>query len=173
MLKDDDVWHFMRTKGTPQPGDTVQGMLNWERRYKNMKYHSGGHIVDFALYLLGYSPKQLQPLKGDHGKKPFIVYQGVLHADIREALQTKVDELVEKDLAFSWDFQSLTELEMEAIYLQPGLPKNKPLRTLRLETVGAVADGGTHVHSTKEVGKILIPKIETRGENTIVYYTMQ
>lgn len=81
-------------------------------------------------------------------KKLFIVYQGILGKEIRE------------------------NLEKKSIYLQPGLPSDKPLRTLRLESVGAVADGGTQVHSTKEIEKITIPKIEEREGNTVVYYTI-
>ena len=137
-----------------------------------MRYHSGGHIIDFALFLIGYSPNTLIPLKADHGKKPFIVYQGVLKEDIKQKLQEKVNELISKDLKFSWEFQSYEALQKEAIYLQANLPTNKPLRTLRLETVGAVADGGTQIHSTKEAGKVLVDEIITDGENTIIHYSL-
>ncbi len=61
-------------------------------------------------------------------------------------------------------------LQKEAIYLQPGLPTNKPLRTLRLEGVGAVADGGTQVKQTGEVEGINIESIEDKEGNTIVNY---
>jgi Ser-tRNA(Ala) deacylase AlaX len=78
--------------------------------------------------------------------------------------------LIKKDLKFSWLFQSLEDLQKEAIYLQPVLPSNKPLRTLRLESVGSVADGGTQVRSAKEVGRIAIPAVETKEGNTIIHY---
>ena len=60
----------------------------------------------------------------------------------------------------------------EAIYLQPGLPTNKPLRMLKLESVGAVADGGTQVNTTKEVGQINIDQTSQEEGNTIVYYSL-
>lgn len=173
MMKNGEIWHYLKTHTTPKVGDIVHGTIDWNRRYKNMRIHSAGHIVDFAMYLLDYSPKQLSPLKADHGKKPFIVYQGVLNEDVKEKLEDKANELVERNLKFSWIFQSLEELQKEAIYLQPGLPKDKPLRTLRLETVGAVADGGTQVHTTKEVGKIKIDTIENLNGQTIIYYSLQ
>ncbi len=172
MMKDGELWHFINAKTAPSVGDSVHGIINWDRRYKNMRYHSGGHIIDFALYLLGYSPNQLSPLKADHGKKPFIVYQGSLQEDIKQKLQDKVEELIDKDLKFSWAFQPYEDLEKEAIYLQPNLPTNKPLRTLRLETVGAVADGGTQVHSTLEVGKVQVDVITTEGDTTIISYSL-
>lgn len=171
-IKDGQLWHFVNAKSAPNVGDLVHGVINWDRRYKNMRYHSAGHIIDFALFLLGYSPQQLNPQKADHGKKPFIIYQGTVTEDIKQKLQDKVDELIAQDLKFSTAFQSLEDLQKEAIYLLPNLPTNKPLRTLRLETVGAVADGGTQVNSTSEAGKVIIEDITSEGDTTVIYYSI-
>lgn len=173
MYKDGEIWHYIKAATPPQVGEKVHGEINWDRRYKNMRIHSGGHVVDFAMHTLGYSPKPLMPTKGEHGKKAFIIYQGTVNEDIKQKLEDRANELVEKDLKFSWLFQPYEELEKEAIYLQPSLPTNKPLRTLRLETIGAVADGGTQVHSTKEVSQIVIDDIQTEDGNTIVYYSLK
>ena len=170
MMKDGEIWHYVNTQAPPTTGMKVRAIINWDRRYKHMRLHSAGHVVDFAMYLLGYSPKTLMPIKGDHGKKPYIVYQGTIEEDIKQKLEDKSNELIQKDLKFSWLFQPLEDLQKEAIYLQPGLPANKPLRTLKLETVGAVADGGTQVHSTKEVGTITIPSIKIENGTTSISY---
>jgi Ser-tRNA(Ala) deacylase AlaX len=90
----------------------------------------------------------------------------------QQKLEEKSNELVGKNLKFTTLFQPVEELQKEAIYLQPGLPTNKPLRTLRLETVGSVADGGTQVHTTSEVGKITISNVETKEGNTVISYTL-
>lgn len=137
-----------------------------------MRLHSGGHIVDLAMHLLGYSPKSLIPQKADHDKNPHIIYQGQVDHDIKNELQEKTNELIEKNLEFSWYFEAFEDLQKEAIYLQPGLPTNKPLRTLKLESVGAVADGGTQVKKTGEVGNVVITDIENRDDNTIVKYSL-
>lgn len=172
LIKEGELWHYVNSSSAPVVGESVHGVINWDRRYKNMRYHTAGHIVDFAVYLLGFSPKQLSPLKADHGKKPYIVYGGTLQEDIKDKLQSKVDELIAKDLKFSWEFQPYEELRKEAIYLQPNLPTNKPLRALRLETVGAVADGGTQLHSTSAAGKVMVDEINTEGETTIISYSL-
>lgn len=173
MMRDGEIWHFVDSDAAPTEGLNIHGIIDWDRRYKNMRVHSAGHIVDFAMHLLGYSPKQLMPQKADHGKKPFIFYQGILDKDIKNELENKTNELVEKDLKFSWTFQPLEDLQKEAIYLQPGLPTNKPLRTLRLETVGAVADGGTQVHSTSETGQITIEEAAQDNGTTVVKYSLK
>ena len=100
------------------------------------------------------------------------MYQGVLGKDIKQELENKSNELVEKGLAFSCEFVPLEQLTKDAIYLQPGLPANKPLRKLTLETVGSVADGGTQVKNTKEVGKINILSVTEQDGNTIVVYSV-
>ena len=170
MMKDGEIWHYVQSENAPAVGLAVHGVIDWDRRYKNMRVHSGGHVVDFAMYLLGYSPKSLLPLKGDHGKKPYIVYGGVLDKDIAKDLEEKSNELVMSALLFSTAFVPLEELEKDAIYLQPGLPANKPLRKLTLEGVGSVADGGTQVKNTSEVGTITISSVTQENGNTVVVY---
>lgn len=137
-----------------------------------MKLHSAGHIIDFAMYLLGLSPKVLIPMRADHDKNPHIVYKGILTEDIRQKLEDKSNELVTQNLKFTWYFQPLENLQKEAIYLQTGLPINKPLRTLKLEGIGAVADGGTQVKKTSEVGRIKIDSVEEENGLTIVRYSI-
>lgn len=170
LLKEGEINHYVKTTFCPMIGMEVKGSIDWARRYKNMRVHSAGHVIDFSMYLLGYSPSLLHPLKGDHGKKPFVLYQGVIEKDIKDELQKKSDELIANDMNFSWNFELLENIEKEAIYLQPGLPKNKPLRALKLDGVGVVADGGTIVSSTKEVGNITITDIEITEGNTCVKY---
>lgn len=172
LYKDGEIWHFVKASSVPIIGMKVHGTINWDRRYRNMRLHSAGHVVDFAMHVLGYSPKLLMPIKADHDKNPHIVYKGVLLEDIKQKLENKANELVSKNLEFTWYFQPLKELQKEAIYLQPGLPTNKPLRTLKLEGIGAVADGGTQVKHTGEVGKILIASIGEENGFTIVKYAL-
>ena len=173
LMKDGEIWHFIEADTPPQDGMFLHGEINWERRFMNMRVHSAGHIVDFAIYLLGYSPSPLLPTKGDHGKKPNIVYTGVLGKDIAKEVEIKANELVSQDKLFQTAFVPLVDLEKDAIYLQPGLPTNKPLRKLTLEGVGSVADGGTQVARTKEVGRILILSIVETATETIVSYRLE
>lgn len=161
------LFHFVKAEKAPIVGEQVEGEIDWPRRYMNMRLHSAGHIIDFALHLLQYP---LTPLKADHGKKATIWYQGVLNGDFREELEKKANALVAQDLEFSSQFVTLEELSQKALYLQPNLPANKPLRMLTLETVGNVADGGTQVKKTKEVGPIRLLPIEVKDGITLIRY---
>lgn len=173
LMKEGEVWHFVNSSTAPNIGMNVRGTINWDRRYKNMRMHSAGHVVDFALYLLGHSPTNLVPTKGDHGKKPFIVYTGVIGINFKTELEDKANELISQKKEFSWSFVPFEELQKKALYLQPGLPTNKPLRMLTLEGVGSVADGGTQVKNTSEIGKITITSVEEKEGTTVVAYTIK
>lgn len=172
LLKGEKIIHYVESDEPPPVGSPLQMVLDWDRRYLHMRLHSAGHVVDFALYLMGYCPKLLNPLKGDHGKKPFIGYQGIVDKDFREELEKKANELVAQDLDFSFRLVEHEELERESIYIQPGLPKNKPLRLLTLNGIGSVADGGTQVNKTSEVGRISILPIEVKDGMTYVHYRL-
>lgn len=168
--KQELIIHYIESNVAPVVGMSVQATLNWKRRYLNMRLHSAGHIVDFSLFLLGYNPSPLTPFKADHDKKPVIYYQGTISTDFREDLEQKANELISKNLLFSSEFISLEQMKLRSIYLQPGLPTNKPLRLVTLEEVGSVADGGTLVHHSKEVGTIYIPLIEQKDQTTLIHY---
>lgn len=172
MYKQGEIIHFVESKTTPIVGSSVHGTIDWERRLKNMRVHSGGHIVDYAMFELGYSPKELVPTKGDHGKKPFILYTGSLFKDIKDELQGKVNEIIKKNLELRTEMTTLETLQRTAIYLQPGLPTGKPLRMLTLESVGSVADGGTQVHKTGEVRNVSIENVVVENGTTTVHYSV-
>lgn len=172
LQKEDRIVHFVEGNEPPPVGTLVKAILDWDRRYLHMRLHSAGHVIDFALHLLGYSPTSLVPVKGEHGKKAVIYYQGSVEKDFKEELEKKIAELILQNLSFSTRFVGYEELEREAIYLQPGLPKNKPLRLLTLNGVGSVADGGTQVRNIAEVGKILILPLEKKDGMTLVHYRL-
>ncbi len=172
LTKDGEIFHYVEAETAPPSRAEVKGEIDWKRRYLNMRLHSAGHVIDFAVYLLGYSPKLLMPLKADHGKKPTIWYQGIIDHDFREELEVKANSLVSANLPFSTKLATYDELKSQSIYLQPNLPTNKQLRMLTLETVGSVADGGTQVQRTGETGAIRIVSIETKEGMTMIRYAM-
>lgn len=175
MLKEGDIWHYLETPEPPATGTMVQGAIDWNRRFQNMRVHTAGHLIDYALYRLGVSPQPLAPTKADHGKKSFVQYSGTVSPALdTAAVEAETNRLIAENLEFSWEFTSLEQLEKDAIYLQPGLPTGKPLRKLTLASIGSVADGGTILRSTGEVGAVKVTRIEEKeGADTVVWYQVQ
>jgi len=180
LTKDGEIWHYLEPFGPDtkalEVDQQVEGVIDWQRRYQNMRVHSAGHLLDFSLFRLGIVPDILRPIKGDHSKKPFVLYQGTLvnSLDLTPArLEEAIDQLEEEERELTWEFVSLEQLQEDAIYIQPGLPTNKPLRKLTLAGIGSVADGGTQVRNTREVGKVTVISIEENEGQVKVAYRLQ
>ncbi len=173
MLKEGDIWHYLETATPPEVETAVRGEIDWARRFQNMRVHTAGHLIDYALFRLGHVPAPLAPTKADHGKKAFVQYAGSTALDMAQ-LEAETNRLITENLEFSWEFVSLEKLQTDAIYLQPGLPTGKPLRKLSLQSLGSVADGGTILRHSSEVGGVKILKIEEKpgveGTDTVVWY---
>jgi Ser-tRNA(Ala) deacylase AlaX len=171
MLKEGEIWHYVETATPPEPGTEVRGEIDWTRRLQNMRVHTAGHLIDYALFRLGYVPAPLAPTKADHGKKPFVAYAGNVPETLQASdIEAETNKLIAENLRFDWEFVSLEELQAEAVYLQPGLPTGKPLRKLSLETLGAVADGGTILRFSGEVGGVKITRLEAKDNETLIWY---
>lgn len=165
--------HSCRSNFEPQEQDEVVCEIDWDRRYKYMQIHSAGHLLDFAVHALGYTPKPLTPNKGNHSSNAYVEYLGTLDKDIKDDLQNKIDELISKNLKFSTQFKTRKEIEKTSIYVQSGLPSNKPLRVLQLEGVGEVPDGGTQVNSTSELKDTVVTEIVTKEDTTTFFYKIE
>ena len=84
-----------QVKGQINPGDQVKGILDWNWRYKYMKIHSAGHLLHDVLMTM---IKNLTPIKGGHGKKAFIEYQGKIDQTIKEKLEEQVNKTAQQGL---------------------------------------------------------------------------
>lgn len=173
MIVNGEIHHFVK-KSSFKIGDKVQLELNWDRRYKNMKTHTAGHVVDFAMFRLGFSPNILSPIKGDHGKKPFIVYSGISDQVTSEKIQDEVNKLISESINITCEYMDIEILKTKAIYLQPNLPSNKKLRALTFQGIDTVADGGTQLKNTNELERVVITNVEANKESnqTIVGYSI-
>jgi len=88
--------------------------------------------------------------------------------EILDEYVAKANELFSKDIPVKW-----YELPKEEAMKIPGivkmaeaLPPDIPvLRIVEIEGVDKQADGGTHVHNLKEVGKIELLRAESKGKN--------
>ncbi|MEM1776329.1 MAG: alanyl-tRNA editing protein, partial [Nitrososphaerota archaeon] len=50
--KDDEVYHVVEGAQTLTPGDIVKGVIDWDRRYTYMRYHTALHVLSGVVYNL-------------------------------------------------------------------------------------------------------------------------
>jgi len=148
----------------PDIGQQVTQRLDWNRRNRHMRVHTGLHLLSVVIPL----PVTGGAITAVKGRLDFDMPEAL---ENKEALQAQLNELIARDLAVteSW----ITDAELAA---NPGLVKTmsvKPptgagrVRLIRIGDGEAQVDlqpcGGTHVARTGEIGPVTLGKVEKKG----------
>lgn len=148
----------------PPIGTVVHQELDWERRHHHMRVHTALHLLSVIVPL----PVTGGSIGEEKGRLDFDMEEA---PEDKQALEDALNALIERDLIVSTQWISDEDLDAN-----PGLVKTmsvKPPRgtgRVRLVRIGSASEqvdlqpcGGTHVHSTAEIGKVRIGKIEKKG----------
>ncbi|MHA1488737.1 MAG: alanyl-tRNA editing protein [Promethearchaeota archaeon] len=147
-------------------GDEISCELDWERRFALMRHHTAAHLLSAIIYR-NYNAKITgNQLGADKSRMDFSMKdysREKLIAAVNEANEIiKMDVLVKIFYISRKEFSENPSLSRLAI----GLPKNiKDVRVVKIGDIDVQADGGTHVKSLKEIGKIEFLKTENKGKN--------
>ncbi|MCH8077826.1 MAG: alanyl-tRNA editing protein [SAR324 cluster bacterium] len=172
--REGEVLHRLERPGL-DVGAVVNGELDWERRYLLMRYHTATHVlcgVMFNDYGVRVTGNRLTPEKGRVDFSFEVFDRAVLEEGFARANAT-----IEKDLPVRISFIPAAEAEgrPELFKLESGFRHN--LETLRLVDIvdfDVQADGGCHVASLKEIGKLALKKSENKGKaNRRVYFELE
>lgn len=155
-------------------GDKVKCKINWNRRYKLMKLHTATHILSEVLYrearaIITGGQMGLDKSRMDFSLENYDLEKIKVYVD-------KVNEIIEKNLFVSVKFLSREEaMKLPKISkLAKGISDS--LEIIRIVSIGDFdiqADGGTHVHSTSEIGKVEFIRCDNKGKNNRrIYYKL-
>ncbi|WP_433825073.1 alanyl-tRNA editing protein [Actinoplanes sp. CA-015351] len=162
----DDLF-LLPAPGDPVPavGTTVRGALDDERRSSLMRTHSGLHILcgtvfrDFGALVTGGN---MQP-----GEARMDFNLPEVPAGFKQALEDAVNAEISADRKIV--ARVLPREEALAIptlvRTQDALPplENPEIRVIDIVGLDVQADGGTHVASTAQVGRVQVVKVESKG----------
>lgn len=158
------IWH--RLEGVmPSKGQAVRGSLDWERRYALMRAHTALHILCGVIWRDYRAP--VTGAEMDVGKARMDFEFERMSAELAAEIEAKVNTEIEADREVR--VRILPREEAERI---PDLVRNKvslvPKEIDRIRVVEIVgldlqADGGTHVASTAEVGRVKIVSHKSKG----------
>ena len=160
-----EISHEVEPEGLDE-GDEIIGKINWERRYMLMKAHTSAHIVSEMIHketsaMITGNQLGTEKIRIDFSTENFD--QELLKKCIEDS-----NKEIEKDLKIKTYFLQRAEAEKipNLTKLAKGLPEElQEIRILEIEDFDIQADGGTHVNSTKEVGKLEFIKAENKGKN--------
>jgi len=165
--KGDDLY-LLPSDGDPLPpvGTAVRGAVEDERRTALMRTHSGLHILcgvvfrDYGALVTGGNMEPLTARMDFNLPELPDGFRDAVEAAINAevAADRRIDvRVLPRDEAFA-----LPDIIRTATNLVP--PEVKDVRVVDIVGLDQQADGGTHVASTAQVGRLAITKIENKGK---------
>ncbi len=156
-------------------GENVHCKLDWDRRYKLMRYHTAAHVLSGIFsrnYNLLMTGNQLTTEKGR-----IDMNMGNMDLNLIKEGFDKANEVIQKNLNVEVYYKSKAEAEKDPTLfkLAIGFPHNiDTLRIVDIKGFDAQADGGCHVRSLKEIGKIVFLEAVNKGKNNRrIYFTVE
>jgi len=163
--KGDDLF-LLPAAGDPVPpaGTAVQGALDDDRRTSLMRTHSGLHVLcgtvfrDYGALVTGGN---MEPGEARMDFNLPEVPQG-----FKQTLEDTVNAEIEADRVIEARWLPRDEaLAIPDIIRTQAVapPEMEQMRLVDIHGLDVQADGGTHVASTKQIGRLQVTKIENKG----------
>jgi misacylated tRNA(Ala) deacylase len=158
------VLHKIEGSAPPQ-GTAIHGILDWDRRYAFMRYHSALHVLCGLVYHMYGGLVTGGQIYPDRARMDF---------DLQELSAGRVRE-IEKECNKAIDAAHpivIRFLPREEAMKHPDLIRTKinllpagisEVRVVEIEGLDVQADGGTHVANTKEIQGIKVVKTANKG----------
>ncbi len=156
-------------------GDEVHCVLDWNRRHKLMRYHTAAHLISGVFnrnYNLLITGNQLTPEKGriDLNMEKFDI-------EFIKKIIDEANEIIKKDLPVEIYYKNIEEAKKDPSLFKLAMDfphEVKELRIVDIKGFDAQADGGCHVKSLKEIGKITFLEAVNKGKsNRRIYFNIQ
>jgi misacylated tRNA(Ala) deacylase len=146
----------------PEPGETVTAALDWQRRHRHMRIHTGLHLLSVVLPF----PVTGGAIGAEEGRLDFDLDGGEVPP--KDEIEERLNALVAGNHTVTSEW--ITDDELLANPCMVKTMKVKPpmgsgrVRLVRIGEIDLQPCGGTHVRSTAEIGRLVIGKMESKGK---------
>ena len=163
----DTVWHSLAGEGDlPAVGDEVEGEVDWDRRHALMRTHTALHVLCGVIW------NEWGKAVTGGNMEPLSARMDFEFDPLPEGFGPRVEDLVNAELAadrkieVSFLPRSTALADEDLIRTKVNLiPESvREIRVVDIVGLDKQADGGTHVASTSEVGRIRVTKTESKGK---------
>ncbi len=163
--EDDRVWHTLDGPA-PAVGEEVAGEVDWDRRHALMRTHTALHVLCGVIW-----NRWQVPVTGGN-MEPLAARMDFEFDPLPEGFGRTVEELVNAELAaarpveVAWVPRGQALSDADLIRTKVNLiPEGvDPIRVIDIVGLDKQADGGLHVRSTDEVGRVRVVKTESKGK---------
>ena len=151
----------------PAPGTAVTAEVDWDRRHALMRTHTALHVLS-GIVFTGFGAK----VTGGNISEPRVARMDFELDAMSAEFGREVEERLTEALAADAPVH-VTFLPRAEALADPDLIRTKvnlipeavdPIRVIDIEGIDKQADGGTHVRSTAEVGRVRVAKTESKGK---------
>lgn len=166
--------HLIASTQGLEKGMKVHGIIDWEKRYNLMRMHTSAHVLAGVIFNETGKLITGNQLGPDQSRMDFEVES--FTPEFLQMIEKKTNDVLAQNLDITVKYLPKEEaLQIPSLFrLKDVLPKNLEIfRIVSIGTFDVQADGGTHPHNTKEVGKIKIGKTENKGaQNRRMYWAL-
>lgn len=152
-IKDGIILHY--TKHPIEVGTTVQGVIDWKRRYSMMQNHSSEHMVSGLIHKkYGYDNV------GFHlGEEEMTLdFNGMLTMEQLLLLEREVNEVIWRNMPVEITFPTKEELETMSYRSKKEIEGS--IRIVTIEGIDVCACCAPHVRRTGEIGCVKIISVQ-------------
>jgi len=161
------IWHWLEPgSALPDPGAEVEGVLDWERRHLTMRTHTALHIlcgVMWADHRVAVTGGNMDPGKG---RLDFPL--PTMSAEFGRGVEARINEEIAAahEILVAFVGREVADEDHALIRTAAHLIPREidPLRVIDIVGLDKQADGGTHVLSTAEVGRVRVTGTESKGK---------
>ncbi|MPZ95961.1 MAG: alanyl-tRNA editing protein [Propionibacteriales bacterium] len=160
------IWHWLGAADLPSDGAEVEGVLDWERRHLTMRTHTALHILcgviwtEFGVAVTGGN---MEPGKG---RLDFAL--DAMSVELGQRVESRINEEIAaaRDILVAFVGREVADEDAALIRTAANLIPREidPLRVIDIVGLDKQADGGTHVLSTSEVGRVAVTGTESKGK---------
>lgn len=158
------IWHTLEG-AAPAVGASVEGQVDWPRRFDHMQQHTGEHILGQAFFRLG------RPIAAVNMESRVCTID--LEGEVPWELAMEAEQTANEAI---WAAHSIHTFEVDESEIAR-LPLRRPpkvsglIRVVQIGEFDWSACGGTHLRSSSGVGLLKIFKTEkVRSTDTRVYF---
>lgn len=160
----DEIWHVLDA-AAPPVGAAVRGEIDWDRRYAIMRHHSALHVLVGVVYKQFNALVTGGAIYPDRARMDFSLED--LNKERVSAIEAEANRVIAERRRILVRFVSREEFERSdlsrlARHLLP--LEIREVRVIEIEGFDAQADGGTHVATTEEIGRLTVTKTENKGK---------
>ncbi|MBW1839431.1 MAG: hypothetical protein JRI49_05785, partial [Deltaproteobacteria bacterium] len=171
------IFHKIDNPDKINNGDIIHGKIDWKKRYKLMKMHSGTHLVaGAARKVIGPHIWQAGASKSINKSRIDLTHYKPFTQDEIMQIERLANDIIKKEMPVKSQVMSRTDAEKKHgfVLYQGGASPGKEVRVIDTANGFDVeACGGTHLQNTGEIDLIKIIKTERiqDGVNRIEFAT--